>query len=122
MKDVQICIGKALASLVLDEHDRLLLSFTDGSSLCFVDDGQTCCECRYMRTDDDLDGFVGAQFLSAQIKDAPGMPDDDGNVHEVQFLEIQTSKGCLTLSSHNEHNGCYSGFDVRAHYKEPNHG
>ena len=32
--------------------------------------------------------------------------------HEVQFLEVKTSKGSFTMSSHNEHNGYYGGFSI----------
>jgi hypothetical protein len=66
-----------------------------------------------MRTDDDLNYFVGAKLTGGEIKDAPDVPDKYG-YHEVQFLEIQTDRGVFTISSHNEHNGYYGGFWLRA--------
>lgn len=103
-------VGKTIADVTLD-NESLTLRFTDGSGICFYDNGQSCCESRYMRTDDNLKDFIGATFDNAAIKDAPSIPHEYGD-HEVQFLEIQTSKGHLTMSSHNEHNGYYGGFSI----------
>ena len=66
-----------------------------------------------MRTDDNLEDFVGAKLLGAEIKEAPNEPDKDGE-HEVEFLEVQTDRGVFTMASHNEHNGYYGGFSIRA--------
>ena len=41
-------------------------------------------------------------------------PDDIGEKHEVQFLEIKTDRGVLTMANHNEHNGWYGGFWIVA--------
>ena len=75
-----------------------------------ADEGQSCCENRYMSTDDDLSDFIGGTLLDAEIKAAPDETDEWGQVHEVQFLEVRTSKGSFTMASHNEHNGYYGGF------------
>jgi len=112
-------IGKTINGLVL-EGDELVFRFEDGSTLTIFDDGQSCCETRYMRTDDDLDHHVGAKLLGAEILDAPSIEDERGE-HEVQFLAIKTDKGTFTMSSHNEHNGYYSGFVVVAKYGEAEH-
>ncbi len=76
------------------------------------DDGQSCCENRYMRTDDDLSSYVGSKLLGAEIKDAPNISEEYG-YHEIQFLEVQTDCGTFTMTSHNEHNGDYGGFLIR---------
>ena len=111
---VRAAMGKTIASLRLDEDEGLLkFVFGDDSNLTIYDAGQSCCESRYMRTDDNLADFVGAKFLGTEIKDAPDMEDDYG-VHEVQFLEVKTDKGVFTMASHNEHNGYYGGFALRA--------
>jgi len=97
------------------EADSLRFEFSDGYKMELFDDGQSCCESRYMTTDDNLDYYAGATFLDAEIKDAPCLEDEEGwSVHEVQFLEIKTSKGSFTMETHNEHNGYYGGFYVVA--------
>lgn len=106
-------IGKTFADITLGEDDELHFKFTDGTALKVSDLGQSCCEDRYMRTDDDLKSFIGAQLLGGEIKDAPDGESEYGD-HEIQFLEIQTSSGVFTMASHNEHNGYYGGFCIEA--------
>jgi len=104
-------IGRTIETIYLEEQ-KLSLNFTDGSLLTFVDNGQSCCEERYMRTDDVLSEFFGSKFLSVAVKEAPPIAGDDGEEHEVQFLEVMTDRGAFTISNHNEHNGYYGGFDI----------
>lgn len=109
-------VGKVIKDISLGENWRgassLTILFEDGTGLVFLDDGQSCCENRYMSVDgDDLSEFVGAKYVEAFVRDAPDIEDECG-VHEVQFLEIRTSKGSITVSNHNEHNGYYGGFDI----------
>lgn len=106
-------LNKTITELTLGDDDALHFTFGDGSKIKLFDDGQSCCETRYMRTDDNLSDYIGAQLLDAEIKEAPGVPDAYGE-HEVQFLEVKTSKGCFTMASHNEHSGYYGGFLIRA--------
>ncbi len=104
-------IGKTITAVLLDDEESVLhMLFSDGYKISIRDDGQICCELRYMHTDDNLGDYVGAQLLGAEVKDAPDVGDDAGCVHDVQFLEIQTSKGVFTMSNHNENNGYYGGF------------
>ena len=111
----QSSIGKVISSVVLTHEDELHLKFEDGTGLKLWDGGQSCCESRYMRTDDNLEEYIGATLIGGELKDAPNVSDDDEyGEHEVQFLEIQTSKGPLTMASHNEHNGYYGGFYIEA--------
>lgn len=105
-------IGKAIRSVAL-VNDKLSFVFTDNSRLHLWDAGQSCCESRYMVCDDDLSTFVGAVLLGVDTKDAPSVEDKYGE-HEVQFLEVQTSAGPITVATHNEHNGYYGGFSIRA--------
>lgn len=103
-------LNKKIKSVRVDEEmNALRFEFEDGTKFKIFDDGQSCCESRYMRTDDDLSEFEGAVFQNAELKDAPNIEDEYGD-HEVQFLEIQTDKGVFTCSNHNEHNGYYGGF------------
>lgn len=106
-------LGKTIAALRLGDDDALHFEFADGSKIKFSDEGQSCCEHRYMRTDDSLGDYVGAKLTGAEIKEAPNQPDEYGE-HEVQFLEVQTDKGVFTMASHNEHNGYYGGFYIVA--------
>lgn len=105
------CFGWTIDSVRL-EDDALYFDFGWRGALRISDEGQSCCEKRYMTTDDNLEEFAGADFLGLEIKQAPYTEDEDGNTHEVQFLEIKTSKGCFTIATHNEHNGYYGGFDI----------
>jgi hypothetical protein len=106
-------VGKTIAALHLGEDDALHFEFNDGSKMKLSDEGQSCCEHRYMRTDDDLTYYIGAKLMDAEIKDAPDQEYEHGD-HEVQFLEVQTDKGVFTMASHNKHNGYYGGFCIEA--------
>lgn len=104
--------GKVISNVVLSDDD-LLIQFEDGTGLRFVDDGQSCCEHRYFTCDgDDLSEFIGAKYVEAFEKEAPEIGEDEYDVHEVMFLEVRTSRGSITISAHNEHNGYYSGFGI----------
>lgn len=103
--------GKEI-SLAELANDMLTLKFTDGTAIAFYDDGQSCCEHRYMVCDDDLPSFTGATLEGAELADAPDV-EDGGEVHEVQFLRVSTSKGVIVVSNHNEHNGYYGGFSIK---------
>ena len=105
-------VGKTIAALRLGDDDALHFEFSDGTKMKLADEGQSCCESRYMRTDDNLSEFVGAKLLGAEIKEAPSLPDEYGE-HEVEFLEVKTDRGVFTMASHNEHNGYYGGFSIR---------
>lgn len=107
------CLNKTITALTLGEDDALHFVMDDGTKMRLHDDGQSCCEHRYMKTDDKLADFVGAQLLGAEIKDAPSLP-CDGDSHDVQFLDVKTSKGVFQMCSHNEHNGYYGGFLIRS--------
>jgi hypothetical protein len=106
-------IGKIIVEIYLGNDDALHFTFADDTRMKLADEGQSCCENRYMRTDDKLSEFIGSKLLCAVVKDAPNMPGEDCE-HEVQFLEIQTSIGVFTMASHNEHSGYYGGFVLEA--------
>ena len=107
------CLNKTITALSLGEDDALHFVMDDGTKMRLYDDGQSCCEHRYMRTDDKLADFVGAKLLGAEVKPAPSVPDQYGE-HEVAFLDVKTDKGVFQMASHNEHNGYYGGFAIRA--------
>ncbi len=111
---VKSAIGKTIQKVWLDEEkDMLIFHFSDGTGMYLFDDGQSCCESRYMRTDDDLKAYSGARLLDLELKDGPSLADPkdiwDEN-HDTQFLDIITDKGTFQMVNHNEHNGYYGGF------------
>jgi hypothetical protein len=105
--------GRLIVDAKLQDEEALILTFGDGTRIKIFDDGQSCCEHRYMTTGDDVQSLVNHNFVGAQVKDGPDEADEFGDVHEIQFLEIQTDAGFITLVNHNEHNGYYGGFGMQ---------
>lgn len=105
-------IGKVIMSVELKD-DALRFVMADGARFALADEGQSCCEHRYMATDDNLADYAGARLLGVEIKEAPNL-EAEYDTHEVEFLEVQTDKGVFTMASHNEHNGYYGGFHICA--------
>ena len=113
-------LGKTIHQVLLEESaNRLFIFFTDRSLLTVFDDGQSCCERRYMRTDDDLIEYTGYVLLGFELKSVSTTRDEDwGDVHQIQFLDVITSNGTFQIANHNEHNGYYGGFAVTAEYDD----
>lgn len=107
-------VGKKIVALELSD-EKLNFAFEDGYKMYLVDDGQSCCETRYMTTDDKLTDFVGSTLVSAEVREGPETQTEYGEPHETAFLVVTTSIGAFTCVTHNEHNGYYGGFAVRAH-------
>jgi len=101
--------GREIATAVMDD-ERLKIGFTDGVTIHIWDNGQSCCESRYMRTDDDLSALVGGKLVRIEAKPGPDEEDEYGDMHEQVFVEVATDKGFITIANHNEHNGYYGGF------------
>lgn len=106
-------VGKTIEKVYLAD-DELVFQFTDGTGMKLVDEGQSCCEHRYMTTDDDLSFYSGATLDGAEIVDGPEQEGEYGDLHDIQFLNVITSKGVFQMASHNEHNGYYGGFSIEA--------
>lgn len=70
-----------------------------------------CCAQHYFSTDDDLPYYAGSVFLGVEIVDAP-TSDTEHTTHEIQFLDVRTSKGVFQIAAHNEHNGYYGGIHL----------
>ena len=103
--------GMIIRDAEVDE-DSITLKF-DFGKLTLRDNGQCCCETRYMSTDDDVKTLIGSRFVCYEVKDGDySGPADEYMQHDVQFLEIQTDSGFVTLVNHNEHNGHYGGFSI----------
>lgn len=112
VESINQSLGKEIEKVELID-DALIFSFKDKTIMKVWDDGQSCCETRYMTTDDDLRYYCGSIFTDIEIADAPSIADEWGE-HEVQFLKVTTSKGVFTMETHNEHNGYYAGFSISA--------
>jgi len=93
------------------------ITFEDNSKLRIYDNGQSCCESRYITTDDTLGEFVGARLLNIETKEAPTPVNDNSyDRHDVEFLELVSDKRPLTFTTHVEHNGYYGGFSIVLQY------
>lgn len=95
---------------MIDDHFYLML---DNNVLVDIfDAGQSCCEQRHMKCDDDITGVVG-QHLRGIVEKPTDADGETYGVHEILFVEILTDEGgCLSLVNHNEHNGYYGGFTL----------
>ena len=108
-------LNKNIVSMFIEKDkqmDSLIIEFDDKGKIRIFDDGQMCCESRYIHTDDDLSAFVPSKLIDISLRGAPNIEEDEYGTHEVQFLIIKTSLGEFTLETHNEHNGYYGGFWV----------
>jgi hypothetical protein len=112
MRPLAKFLGQRIDSASVDDK-HLKLRFGD-RLVTLWDNGQSCCESRYMTTDDDVSQMIGEMLRDAEIADGPSEGDQDSEVHEQQFLRIATDKQTYTFVTHNEHNGYYGGFSVVA--------
>ena len=119
--DIGSATGKTITKIELDsvaDPNVIRVQFEGGTEFHITDEGQSCCETRYMRTDDNLSDVEGARLLSVELRDAPPQEDpDSGEVHEVSFLSLNTDRGSVVFSTHNEHNGYYGGFCIEVKHK-----
>lgn len=106
-------VGKVISDIKLVNEFNLELTFVDNTTLRLWDNGQSCCEHRYMVAEDDLSYFIGSSFMTVEVVSANGIA-ESYNEHEIQFLNVTTSKGVFQMSSHNVHNGYYGGFNIVA--------
>ena len=119
LQALEISRGKIIKDIAFTADDTedgaLRFNFTDGSALLIFDAGRSCCEARWMHTDDKFSDFHGAEFRGAELWDGPieELSRYD-NVRESKFLVIRTSFGAFTVVNYNEHNGYYGGFVMRA--------
>jgi len=105
-------VGKVVAFAWLNgEDNKFYLKFEDGKQIAIWDCGQSCCEKRYMRTDDDPQDLVGGKLIGIVARPVANDENPYGDYcHEICFVEVSTDKGHVVFSNHNEHNGYYGGF------------
>jgi hypothetical protein len=111
--------GKTISSIEILDTDPdyetfLKIEFTDHSIMIITDEGQSCCESRFMTTDDNLNDFIGAVLLNIESKPGGDTEDENGDWQDIEFLEITTNNGFFQIVNHNEHNGFYGGFCMSA--------
>jgi len=102
--------GRKIVSALAD-GDAIVLRFADGVSIAITDEGQSCCESRYLTVEDDIKWLEGKTLRSIDVTGKSG-PDDKDDYHDIAFLEIKTEDGLVGCSFHNEHNGHYGGFGL----------
>ena len=91
--------------------DRLRLTLDGGKKIEIWDDGQSCCEHRFMTCDDDLSSLLGHKIVRIEVKNGPDAP-AEYDCHETCFVEIGTDQNFVTLTNHTEHNGYYGSFGL----------
>lgn len=111
MKNFEKYIGKRISSAAIID-DVFVIKFEDRTKIGIADHGQSCCEDRFMTTDDDVTALAGTSLISIEEKPGPDV-DDDNNCHEICFVEIQTDRISLQLVNHNIHSGYYGGFNMK---------
>lgn len=105
-------VGRKIVSSKHDkEADKVFIGFDDGVKIAIWDDGQSCCESRYITCDDDLGRIVGGDLLSIEVKEGPCI-EGVHEVHEQVFIDVVSTCGTITFTTHNEHNGYYGGFGL----------
>lgn len=108
--DPATLVGREVAAAAIADN-KLNIDFADGSKVAVWDDGQSCCEHRYMTTDDDPASLVGGKLIHVTVKD-PTNVEADYDAHETAVVEVATDKGFIIIVMHNEHNGYYGGFGL----------
>lgn len=102
--------GKRILA-ALFEDNFIALGMENGLTVKIYDGDQSCCEHRYMSTDDDTSFLIGKILTGIEIKEGPTI-EAEHEEHEQAFLEIRTAEGSITYCTHNEHNGYYGGFGL----------
>lgn len=107
-------IKKVTINPDLKEDGALVVNFDDGQVLTIWDGARSCCESRYMHTDDDLVSFEGAELREITIDSAEIKESKYGDITECDFLRLHTDRGVIVINTYNEHNGYYGGISFNA--------
>ena len=102
---------RIIAAEINDEC--LIIVFEDGVKIKLWDDGQSCCEHRFITCDDDVSCLIGGRLLKIDVKKGGSeILSEYGHEREWCFVDVITTEGMITMTTHNKHNGSYSGFDL----------
>ncbi len=102
--------GYLIKDCTLGQDNKIYIEFVDGTKVYLADEGQSCCEYRYITTDDDPSVLNGQKLVHIKAKWGPDIEDGNNDSHQICFLEIQGNQSAVTFVTHNEHNGYYGGF------------
>lgn len=102
--------GKTITRASISE-DEMLIELDGNTTIRIWDNGQSCCESRYITCDDDVNDLVGNVLTGIEAKEG-GEKEAGGDCHEFVFIEVTTNKGCIQFCNHNVHNGYYGGFGL----------
>lgn len=93
---------------------KIILTLETGEVVVIYDDGQSCCESRYITVPEgEVRDLNGGRLIALIIKHSENNETSEwGDIHEVDFVEIVTDRHHLTFCTHNEHNGYYGGFNL----------
>jgi hypothetical protein len=117
---VERCLGRTIAEATLGYHpgeppgQSLRLLFEGGGELHLYDELRLCCESRFMTCDDDLPSIRGGRLVGVSVRDGGSRAEEDDLYEDVRFLVVRTTRGDVTVATHNRHNGYYGGFELRA--------
>lgn len=110
--------GKQIKDLGIADN-QLVIIFTDYTKIRIFDELGAPSGRKYLHTDDDLEYFIGAEFLGVQkrfgaelYRSGEYYSDRNRSILEIAFLLVYTTEGVFTIVNYNEHNGYYSGFDI----------
>ena len=112
-------LGKKIVALKLDDDANsgdgaLIMTFADDTQLKVYDEARSCCESRYLSTDDDLTHYVNSKLKSIETSAADTKDvEDNYGVTEMMFVHVKTTKGTFVINSYNSHNGYYGGICIR---------
>jgi hypothetical protein len=112
-------LGKKIVALKLDDDANsgdgaLIMTFADDTQLKVYDEARSCCESRYLSTDDDLTHYVNSKLKSIETLSADTIDNEDNyDVTEMTFIHVKTTKGTFVVNSYNNHNGYYGGICIR---------
>lgn len=96
--------GKTIESITFSQtsadryENKMVITFDNGDALAVYDDGQQCCERRYMVANEDMSFYPGAEFYDLDVRDAVISTLSDGDILELQFMIVSTSFGSFTAS------------------------
>jgi hypothetical protein len=111
--------GEQIEKISLERGEVMYLHLGNSKVVKLTDQGQSCCESRYMTCDDDLSVYANCALVDIEVREIEEFDDENNwGVHETQVCVIKTTRGDITIVSHNEHNGYYGGFLLALEYVE----
>lgn len=109
-------IDREIKSIRLTPENEIIFELENGT-LTITDNGQSCCESRYITTDSDLPSYIGKKIVDFRLE--PYVTGDgDYDLHDTQVFKINTTEGVIDFVTHVEHNGYYGGFALNAVFVE----